>query len=120
MLKLLLKLMKYTCCCVMVFFALVFIVGPISDAQGNPFLLVIPALMVLAGYFTYREAKRKALEGTAFTWWLYGTFVPVVSWIDVHKAPLVQNYTVEPLQQSARYVTPENPDRRSYYVSWEM
>ena len=120
MLKFLLQLIKYICCCAMFFVALVLIVGPISDAPGNPFFLIIPAMMALAGYCTYREAKRKALEGSAFTWWLYGTFIPVVSWIDVHKAPSVQSYTAEPLQQSARNATPEKPDRGSYYVSWEM
>ena len=120
MLKFLLQVIKYICCCAMFFIALVLVVGPISDAPGNPFFLVIPALMALAGYCTYREAQRKALEGSAFTWWLYGTFIPVVSWIDVHKAPSVQSYTTEPLQQSARYATPEQPDRRGYYVSWEM
>jgi len=103
----------------MFFFAIVFFMGPILDAKSNPIFLPIPVLMVLAGYCTYREAKRKELEGSAFTWWLYGTFVPVVSWIDVHKAP-----SVESMQQSAQYTTPENPaenpDHRSYYESWEM
>ena len=84
--KILLKLVKYVCCCAMIFAALVLTAGSTNDAKKNPAFLIIPALMALAGYCTYRVAERKALEGSAFTWRLYSTFVPVVSWMDVHKA----------------------------------
>ncbi len=99
--KIILKLFKYAACCAMAFVAIVLIAGSTNDAHKNPAVLIIPALMVLAGYCTYRVAKRKALEGSFFTWWLYGTFVPVVSWIDVHKA------------------SPSN-DFRAKWCMWEM
>ena len=120
--KILLKLVKYACCCAMIFVAIVLIAGSTNDAKKNPAFLIIPALMALAGYCTYRVAKRKALEGSAFTWWLYGTFVPVVSWMDVHKAkspvksapdasqPYVSSYS-QPVRM---------PGVNQLQVTWEM
>ena len=111
--KIILKLLKYAACCAMAFVAIVLIAGSTNDAKTNPAFLIIPALMALAGYCTYSVAKRKALEGSAFTWWLYGTFIPVVSWIDVHKA---QSITIPAAE------VPPQPQgtERGYLVNWEM
>ena len=95
------------------FFAIVLIAGSTNDAKENPVFLIIPALMALAGYCTYSVAKRKAIEGSAFTWWLYGTFIPVVSWIDVHKAPSITIPAAEIPSQ------PQDTER-GYLVNWEI
>ena len=113
MLKILTKLVKYACCGAMIFVALVLIAGSTNDAKTNPAFLIIPFLMILAGYFTYKAAKDKALEGSGFTWWLYGTFVPVISWMDVHKAPALHNSPVEFPQSQ---ISPET----TKWEMWEM
>ena len=107
--KILLKLFKYAMCCGMAFVAIILIAGSTNDAKENPAFLIIPFLMALAGYFTYRTARSKSLEGSAFTWWLYGTFIPVVSWIDVHKAPSGSSTAEVP-----------QPSNEGHYTSWEM
>lgn len=109
--RILLKLLKYAACCAMAFVALVLIAGSTNDAKNNSAFLIIPFLMALAGYFTYTAARRKSLEGSAFTWWLYGTFIPVVSWIDVHKAPS---------KSALQAHKAENPTHEGHYMSWEM
>ena len=113
MLKFISRFVKYACCGVMFFVALVLIVGPISDAKENPAFLIIPLMMVLAGFATYSVAKRKSLEGSAFMWLLYGVFVPIVSWIDVYKASAIaQNYTYN----EAANKTPH----KEHHLTWEM
>ncbi|MBR0150220.1 MAG: SWIM zinc finger family protein [Synergistaceae bacterium] len=124
MMKILLKLFKYACGCAMAFFALILIAGSTNDAKQNPALLIIPLLMLLAGFLTYRAAKRKSLEGSGFTWWLYGTFVPVVSWIDVHNQP-ARNVTAQsPLMSHGRMwdlwdMEHDKPEQRKRWQSAE-
>ena len=78
-----LKLLKYVCGCVSGFFALVLLAGAFAYGMQTREWLCFPAAFAIAGFLTANTAKRNALGGSAFKWWLYGAIVPVVSWIDV-------------------------------------
>ena len=74
------RLLKYALCCFFGFWAVVFI---LLAVKGDKAELCFPVAFAIAGLLTANTAKRNALEGSAFRWWLYGALVPVVSWIDV-------------------------------------
>ena len=76
----LVRLLKYALCCFFGFWAVVFI---LLAVKGDKAELCFPVAFAVAGLLTASTAKRNALEGTAFRWWLYGALVPVASWVDV-------------------------------------
>ena len=74
------KLLKYALCCFFGFWAIVFI---LLAVKGDKTALCFPVAFAIAGLLTASTARRNALEGSAFSWWLYGALVPVASWVDV-------------------------------------
>ena len=74
------RLLKYALCCFFGFWAIVFI---LLAVKGDKAALCFPVAFTIAGLLTANTARRNALEGSAFSWWLYGALVPVVSWVDV-------------------------------------
>lgn len=111
--KILMKSVKYACCCAMIFVSVIFIFGPLTDVSKNSKFLVFPIFFLLSGYFTYASAKRKALEGPGVFWWLYGMFVPFISWRDVAKTD-----TLQAVKTSLE--TRQNRILESLGVKWEM
>ena len=107
--QILLKLLKYAISCFIAFFALVFIVGPISEIKTKPAFMIFPALLLCSGYYTYNSAKSKGLAGSQVLWGLYGIFVPVVSWIDISKV----GTSDKNLSQFKKYI-------KQYRIKWEM
>ncbi|MBQ3397309.1 MAG: SWIM zinc finger family protein, partial [Synergistaceae bacterium] len=78
-----LKLLKYACCGASGFFALVLLAGAFAYGMQSREWLCFPVAFAIAGFLTANTARRNALDGSAFKWWLYGAIMPVVSWIDV-------------------------------------
>lgn len=73
-----LRLLKYALCCFFSFWAVVF---TLLAVRGDKPAMCFPVAFVIAGILTAMTAKRKG-EKSAFKWWIYGAFVPFVSWID--------------------------------------
>ena len=78
-----LKLLKYACCCVSGFVAVMLLMGALTQGMQSREWLCFPVAFAIAGFLTSNTAKRNGVGGTAFNWWLYGALVPVVSWVDV-------------------------------------
>ena len=74
------RLLKYALCCFFGFWAIVFI---LLAVKGDKTALCFPVAFTIAGLLTANTARRNALEGSAFNWWLYGALVPVALWVDV-------------------------------------
>lgn len=108
-----LKLIKYACCCFIAFWSLACIVASIETAKKSPSILVLPALLVISGFYVSSSAKNKSLGGSGLIWWLYGVFVPVISWLDVAKAPIMAN--TNSVSESRK-----NPHKKEYQVQWEI
>ncbi|MBQ7734255.1 MAG: DUF4236 domain-containing protein [Synergistaceae bacterium] len=81
-----LQFLKFIICCCMLFIALVFLLGSISDAKNNKSWLCFCSAFFIAGCLVMNAAKRKNLEGSGFSWFCYGALIPIVSWIDVTMA----------------------------------
>lgn len=78
-----LKILKYISCASIGAFIMLCILGTFTRAKIAPRELLIPVLMLASGYIIAINAKHKGLEGSMFSWIIYGTLVPVVSWMDV-------------------------------------
>lgn len=59
------------------------ILGTFTRAKIAPRELLIPVLMLASGYVITINAKHKGLGGSMFSWIIYRTLVPVISWINV-------------------------------------
>ena len=70
-------------CFIMGFFGIILVLGSLGNAKLFPVMLMIPVTLFLLGYMTATIAKMKRLESTFTKWFLYGMFVPVISWFDV-------------------------------------
>lgn len=77
-----LRLLKYAACCFLGAIALLFVYGAFVDGRESPDLYCFPVAFVIAGILTASAANLKG-EKSVFKWWLYGAFVPLVSWIEV-------------------------------------
>jgi|GEM_PF-4351076 len=77
-----LRLLKYAACCFFGAIALLFVYGAFVDGRESPDLYCFPVAFVIAGILTASAANLKG-EKSVFKWWLYGAFVPLVSWIEV-------------------------------------
>ena len=78
-----LKILKYFFTFAMFGFTLILMTGTIARAKIAPRELLIPALMCALGIIVAVSAKRIGVKGSPLKWLLYGTFIPVVSWMDV-------------------------------------
>ncbi|MBQ7578593.1 MAG: SWIM zinc finger family protein [Synergistaceae bacterium] len=78
-----LKILKYICCAVVGAFIMLCILGTFTRTKIAHRELLIPVLMLASGYVIAINAKHKGLEGSMFSWIIYGTIVPVISWMDV-------------------------------------
>ena len=74
------KLLKFILRSFFGLIALIFLFGAITEGKE---WLCFPVGFAIAGFFTAMTAKRKAVEGSAFKWGLYGALVPVISWIEL-------------------------------------
>ena len=73
------RLLKYTVCCFFGFWAVVLILLAI---KGDKAAMCFPVAFAIAGSLTVYIVRRKEADISAFKWWIYGAFVPIVSWID--------------------------------------
>ena len=80
------KFLKFIVCCPMLFIALAFLLGSLSDAKNNKLWLCVYSAFFIAGCLVMNTARRKNLQGSGFSYFLYGALIPVVSWIDVTMA----------------------------------
>ncbi|MBQ7630757.1 MAG: SWIM zinc finger family protein [Selenomonadaceae bacterium] len=77
------KALRYCFSFLMCLIAIVCVLGTISRASIAPKELIIPVMMSVLGTVIAVSAKKIGLQGSILKWWLYSTFVPVVSWMDV-------------------------------------
>lgn len=78
-----LRILKYFFTFAMFGFTLILMTGTIARAKIAPRELLMPALMCALGIIVAVSAKRIGVKGSPLKWLLYGTFIPVVSWMDV-------------------------------------
>ena len=81
--KIFLKIFKYICCASIGALIMLCILGTFTRAKIAPRELLIPVLMLASGYVVAINAKHKGLKGSMFSWIIYGTLVPFISWMDV-------------------------------------
>ena len=78
-----LKLLKLAACTLISMITIFFLVGAIANFNTGKEWLCFPAAFFIAGCLVMNTAKHKELQGSGFDWFLYGAFIPVISWIEV-------------------------------------
>lgn len=120
-----LKFLKYLCCASVGGCTVLFFMTGLSMSVRQPDILytviLVFSVFVFLGLPAFVLARKKGLHISGLALWLYTTFVPIVSWIDIIAArPLRSINAVVPDDEKLETTSVIRSEHEKMWEKWEL